>query len=62
MDDGWIEWTGGECPVDGATVVDVLFGAIEPVEDRGEADIWLWHHEAQAVAGDYQIVAYRIAS
>lgn len=60
-DDGWIEWNGGECPVDEGTLVDVrhfdgevFYGAnafaFGPAYD--------WSHETPHKNGD--IVAYRL--
>lgn len=42
-DDGWIEWKGGECPVDGDSIVDVEFNAGHTVS--GAAKGLSWHHE-----------------
>lgn len=41
--DGWIEWNGGECPVDGDSIVDVEFNAGHTVS--GAAKGLSWHHE-----------------
>lgn len=60
-DDGWIEWSGGECPVDEGTLVDVwhfdgevFYGAnafaFGPAYD--------WSHETPHKNGD--IIAYRL--
>lgn len=56
--DDWIEWDGGECPVDPDTRVDVRFrsGYIEYNDGAGELP---WDHGGTfGTAGD--IVAYRV--
>lgn len=53
--DGWIEWAGGECPVDGEALVDVRFVGGE--ECSGErACAWDWTYENR----DFDITAYRV--
>jgi len=56
---GWIEWAGGECPVDGSIEVQT----IERRESRDKfdstvfpAEDWEWSHDG----GRYDIIAYRI--
>lgn len=56
----WIEWGGGKCPVDPDTLVTVRLGIAGDEEDPGEALCYLWHHEPDAVAGDYHLTAYRV--
>lgn len=56
--DGWIEWHGGECPVDPDTVVEVRFGTPKPY--RGEAGIWSWDAEIEASPAD--ITHYRVVT
>ena len=56
--DGWIPWSGGECPLDLLTQVDVRY------RNSGEliigstclAGAYDWSHDER----DYDIVAYRI--
>lgn len=57
--DGWIKWDGGECPVDG----DTLIQTIERSENYGDyndtpvtADRYNWHHTGRKI----DIIAYRI--
>ena len=38
--DGWIEWNGGECPVDGNTVVDVIFRSGKSCKDVAMQFCW----------------------
>lgn len=61
MEDGWIEWTGGECPVAPETLVDVMFRGptygMEPDRDHGQADDFYWPHDDEAC----DIVSYRVA-
>lgn len=54
--DGWIPWSGGECPVDSRTIIEVKFlsGAIF---DNMTAGAWKWKSDND----DGTIVAYRIA-
>lgn len=52
--EGWIEWGGGECPVDAAEMVDVIFGH----GGRMSANIagcCRWNHDGT----DSDIIAYR---
>lgn len=53
--DGWIPWTGGECPVPGDTVVDVELRNGERFFDR-ESGYWDWRHSDLAL----DIIAYRV--
>lgn len=62
-DDGWIEWTGGECPVEPETRVDVVFrdGAQWDSYFAGHLDdldatMSCWRHTAD----DGDIIAYRV--
>lgn len=60
-DDGWITWTGGECPVPGQVTVeykmrDVVFPEEKTFRDR--AHYLTWAHENQAS----DIMAYRIVT
>ena len=59
-EDGWIEWNGGECPVDTATMVDFVIRdeSIRNVPGRSRrAGSLKWDH-AQKLT---DIIAYRIA-
>ena len=52
--DGWIEWHGGECPVWGGSVPEIMFR--NGVIDRELlASDWRWHH----VGFNGDIIAYR---
>lgn len=53
--DGWIEWGGGECPVDNATKVDIKFrtGGIVSGVEAGE---YYWPKTGH----EYAIIAYRL--
>ena len=54
---GWIEWKGGECPVDGETLVEVRFS--NGTEDNKEyANYWSWVYSIQSL--NHNIIAYRI--
>lgn len=54
---GWIEWKGGDQPVQDDTVVDVMIRSGET--GTGLASIWDWtHNDGAPWAGD--IIAYRV--
>ncbi|MFJ3047029.1 hypothetical protein ACIPEN_14455 [Herbaspirillum chlorophenolicum] len=50
----WIEWKGGECPVEANELVDFKFRDGE--EYQAHAWFFLWEH----VFGEDDIIAYRI--
>ena len=52
-DDGWIEWKGGECPVEDDAVIDIRFR--DGNEERGVDADWDWEH-----SGGGDIIAYRL--
>lgn len=54
--DGWIPWTGGECPVDRETHVDVRYRCGGEQHDA-PARIYRWGHRST----DTDIIAYRIS-
>ncbi len=54
--DGWIDWKGGECPVEKCTIVIVRFRNLHECKAASE-DLWVWTHEAQ----EDDIIAYRLA-
>ncbi len=57
--DGWIEWTGGECPVAAETTVEIKLRSGHT--DRDEASHITWFkHDWGARRSD--IVAYRVVS
>ena len=46
---GWIPWTGGECPVPPETPVQVRLGIEESFDENQparRADTWRWDHGA----------------
>lgn len=53
--DSWIDWGGGECPVDAREMVDVIFGHGGRMS-ANIADCWRWTHEGT----DSDIIAYRL--
>ena len=62
--DGWIPWSGGECPMDRLTQVDVRYRNGD--ELMGAGLTWLagsydWNHNWNHDESDYDIIAYRIA-
>lgn len=76
IENDWIEWTGGECPVAPETVVDVRFRNGEEDCSGGAAEYWTrmsrgrdwWKHEgapwgAEIDGGnEADIIAYRVVS
>ena len=63
-EDGWIPWSGGECPLDRLTQVDVRYRNGD--ELMGAGLTWLagsydWNHNWNHDESDYDIIAYRIA-
>lgn len=52
--DGWIEWSGGECPVDGESIVDVEFNSGNIFS--GVAKGLSWRHEWKYS----NVIAYRL--
>lgn len=61
MQQDWIEWRGGKCPVSGDTLVLVKLSAREKAERaplRIRADFLNWHFNDDG--GD--IIAYRVVS
>ncbi|HBU8799205.1 TPA: hypothetical protein MDE43_004757 [Klebsiella pneumoniae] len=53
--DGWIEWGGGECPVNHSEMVDVIFGHGGRMSTN-IAGCWRWNHGGT----DSDIIAYRL--
>jgi len=65
MNPGWVEWTGGECPVPFKTIVQIKLrdGAVERPRIAGfwmrtDDDRSYWQHEPNDHNND--IVAYRV--
>ena len=58
----WIEWEGGECPVDGSVLVEAKLRC-GYVETRNEEN-FNWKHGLGPFAyeGDDDIIAYRVVS
>lgn len=56
--EGWIEWTGGECPVFSYQFVDVKFRDGE-TEHNNESGSYSWRHGALGNPG-FDIIAYRL--
>lgn len=52
----WIEWSGGECPVDPLRLVEAKF--VDGATDMDVADAYDWFHED--LSSD--IIAYRVVS
>lgn len=53
----WIEWEGGECPVDPDTRVDIKFNNGK-TNNALTAEFWVWEH--LGFDAPYDIIAYRI--
>ncbi len=52
----WIEWGGGECPVDGGVMVETRWS--DGSVSRGEASDWRWEHHS--LLSNLKLIAYRI--
>lgn len=50
----WLPWKGGECPVDGDTVVEVEL--MDGIIGKDKADFLIWEHEQ----GQWDIIRYRV--
>lgn len=50
----WIEWSGGERPVDGLRLVEVMF--LDGATDTDVADAYDWQHDG--LSSD--VAAYRV--
>lgn len=58
--DGWIEWSGGECPVGDRTIVEVRYRNGE-VKAAAPADFYEWGHgRPHFVTTGRDIIAYRL--
>ena len=55
LNDGWIEWRGGDCPVAPDTRVEVKFRD-GIMDDEENADFWTWPHYGHG----RNIIAYRV--
>lgn len=53
--DGWIPWSGGGCPVDPETVVDVRFSNGDEISGLSAGE-WEW----DLAGGGFSIIAYRV--
>lgn len=56
--DGWIAWHGGECPVDGDTMVEVKMYAGSIRKTTASKLYWGWYNADEAYVSN--IIAYRI--
>ena len=55
--DGWIQWAGGDCPVDSDAIVEVKYRKPNPYQfNNDRAGDFTWSHDG--VGGD--IIAYRL--
>lgn len=56
--DGWIEWGGGECPVERGVLVEVKYRNEKNYHIKGVNRAWEWPWEHHGTEGD--IIAYRL--
>lgn len=56
----WIEWAGGECPINRETEVSVKFRDGETSAENHPAGSYRWYHSAQPYSRGDDIIAYRI--
>lgn len=55
--DGWIEWAGGECPVDSDAIVEVKYRKPSPYQlNNDRAGDFTWSHDGSG----YDIIVYRL--
>lgn len=54
IDDEWIAWEGGECPVDPKTITEVVLRDNRTL--TGSSSLWSWDHHAKST----DIIAYRV--
>ena len=55
--DGWIQWAGGECPVDSDAIVEVKYRKPNPYQfNNDRAGDYIWLH----TGSDGDIIAYRL--
>lgn len=57
--DGWIEWGGGECPVELGVLVEVKYRNEKNYHIKGVNRAWEWSWEHHGTEGD--IIAYRMS-
>lgn len=56
-DDGWIDWAGGECPVNINSLVNVRYRNGGGCLDSKPAEVYNWSHNDEDC---YPIIAYRV--
>lgn len=56
-DDGWIDWTGGECPVNINSLVNVRYKNGGGDLESRRAEVYNWSHNDKEC---YPIIAYRV--
>lgn len=56
--DGWIDWAGGECPVECGALVEVQYRneKAHHIKGANRAGVWCWTHDNN----DGDIIAYRL--
>jgi hypothetical protein len=52
----WIDWAGGDCPVEAMAKVKVKFRGGDKSADWEVARSWMWAHQG----GTFDIVAYKL--
>lgn len=66
MTQDWIEWKGGDCPVERGTLVDVRhrdgeeFLQVPAEKDGSFAQDWSWEDDLTGTLAAYDIIAYRV--
>lgn len=55
----WVNWNGGECPVDDDARVEIILGDKDPATAAGLAGHYTWSH-AGIKHLDAHITAYRV--
>ncbi|CAN7597644.1 hypothetical protein [Bosea sp. LjRoot237] len=55
---GWVEWRGGVCPVDGSALVEIRLSGTSGLPEKRPARDWNWTH----TGWESDIIAYRVVS
>lgn len=58
MENEWIEWAGGECPVDNEAMIEIRYNDGDVFTDRADRLDWL--HSDPNSDPNSDIVAYRV--
>lgn len=57
----WKVWFGGKCPVNSMTKVDIVYRCGDQ-DNNWYAGAFIWEHNSQNIAPDYEIIAYKVVN